>query len=473
MFPSVGMLFLSAVLTVLLALGSSMPAFAQPTAYPSDKAATTASAKATISLGDLEQMALKGNPTLAQAAAKVEAAGGRALQAGLYPNPTVGYESDEIGAEGTAGQQGVFIEQVIVTGGKLRLSREKFQQEVIQEEWQALAQQYRVLNSVRMRFYHVLALQQLVEVQEGLLKVAQDAVTTTEELLNTGAANKVDVLQARVEARQQRVAMENARIRYKAAWQELAALVGQPCLPVTSLDGKLDQDVPVLDAEQTWCRLMEVSPELRIAQTEITRNQIAVRREEVEPIPNLRLRGSTQYNFDTKRQQAGIEIGLRLPMFDRNQGNILTAQAELNNAQADVVRVELSLRQRLAKTFARYQTNRTTVEEYRQHILPETKEAYLLYVDSFQKRRAAWPQVLVAQRSYFQANVEYLEALVDLRRAEVALLGLLLVDGLEEPPGLPSEGRGSGQRNGERLNESLSEPLSGRGGRGPSGRSGD
>src|SRR5689334_8879834 len=64
---------------------------------------------APLSLADLEQMALHGNPTLAQAAAQVEAARGRAVQAGLYPNPTVGYEADRIGAAGSAGEmQGAF-----------------------------------------------------------------------------------------------------------------------------------------------------------------------------------------------------------------------------------------------------------------------------------------------------------------------------------------------------------------------------
>jgi cobalt-zinc-cadmium efflux system outer membrane protein len=41
-------------------------------------------------------MALKNNPTLAEAAAEVRAAEGRQLQAGLYPNPVVGYAGEEI-----------------------------------------------------------------------------------------------------------------------------------------------------------------------------------------------------------------------------------------------------------------------------------------------------------------------------------------------------------------------------------------
>src|SRR5262245_32121249 len=53
-----------------------------------------------LTLADLEALALRHNPTLAQAAAQVAASRGKALQAGLYPNPTIGYVGDQIGAQG-------------------------------------------------------------------------------------------------------------------------------------------------------------------------------------------------------------------------------------------------------------------------------------------------------------------------------------------------------------------------------------
>jgi cobalt-zinc-cadmium efflux system outer membrane protein len=90
----------------------------------------------------------------------------------------------------------------------------------------------------------------------------------------------------------------------------------------------------------------------------------------------------------------------------------------------------LSLRQRLAQTYAGYRTALATVEEYRDHTLPGAREAYALYLDAFRNPRAAWPQVLVAQRTYFQSSVDYVRALEQLRRAEVDILGLLLVDAL-------------------------------------------
>src|SRR5438874_4985011 len=122
-------LFLSAtwLAWLLLFVGLATPVVAQPTAQTPAPSNTQA-----LTLADLEQAAVNANPTLAQAAAQVEAARGRTLQSGLYPNPTVGYQGDEIGVNGTAGFQGVFIDQLIITGGKLRLNRARFQQEVCQ-----------------------------------------------------------------------------------------------------------------------------------------------------------------------------------------------------------------------------------------------------------------------------------------------------------------------------------------------------
>ena len=98
-----------------------------------------------LSLETLEQLALQRNPTLAQAAAQVQASRGKALQAGLWCNPNVGYVGDQMGIAGTAGEmQGGYVQQMIITAGKLRLSRAKYRQEAYEAELLATAQQLRV-----------------------------------------------------------------------------------------------------------------------------------------------------------------------------------------------------------------------------------------------------------------------------------------------------------------------------------------
>src|SRR5262249_30469104 len=82
---------------------------------------------APLSLADLQQIALANSPVLTQAKADMEAAYGRVIQAGLHPNPTVGYEADQVqnGPRPTnnAGQQGAFLNQLLKFPGKLSLSR--------------------------------------------------------------------------------------------------------------------------------------------------------------------------------------------------------------------------------------------------------------------------------------------------------------------------------------------------------------
>src|SRR5277367_1898260 len=82
-------------------------------------------AQSTLRLEDLERMALAASPAIAQSAAETHAAAGLARQAGAYPNPVIGASGDHVagGPVLRGGELGGFVEQRIVTGGKLGLSR--------------------------------------------------------------------------------------------------------------------------------------------------------------------------------------------------------------------------------------------------------------------------------------------------------------------------------------------------------------
>ena len=110
-------------------------------------------------------------------------------------------------------------------------------------------------------------------------------------------------------------------------------------------------------------------------------------------------------------------MGLRLPVFNRNQGDIRTAQADLVRSQAELERLELALRKRPADVFAQYESGWNAVREYRENILPETNEAFELYLESFRDRRAPWQQVILAQQDFFSANIDYVKALSEVRHA--------------------------------------------------------
>ena len=411
-------------------------------------------------IGDFERIAMERNPTLKQAASQYEAALSRSFQAGLYPNPTAGYIQDQIGAFGevkprangiTAGGKatpgefvGAFVRQEIVTGGKLRLSRSKFAEEANAARWQSDAQAFRVRNGVRSQFFEVAAAQRLIEVRRELTKLNDQAVKTTEQLVNVGQANEPDLLQSRVEANRARVALRSAENRHRAAWQGLTALIGAPELDPAPVDDRaLEAESAPLEFNASLDRITRCSPELQAALADIRRSQITVRRERAEPIPNLTVQASVGRNYEfgaTGITVAGVQVSAPIPVFNRNQGTVREAQSDLARDHSEYRRLVLSLRQRLADAFARYQDASQSVDDFQKASLPASKRAYDVMLANFRSRRAAWPQVLVSQRNYVSLSQEYIQSLLELRKAETEIGGMLLVDGLSTPMAPTTQG---------------------------------
>src|ERR1700681_4663175 len=240
------------------------------------QAQTPASEGKTITLEELQRMASQNNPTFAQVAANIQAAEGRKKQSGLYPNPTVGYQGEEIrGGSFRGGEQGFFVQQDIVMGGKLGLNRKIFEQEKKQAETEADEQKLRVLTNVRMSYIQALAAQQTLELRQSLSKLAQDAVDTSHQLANVGQADAPDVLESEVEAQQAQLAVIMAERNQQRVWTALAAVVGNPRLPVMKLEGKLE-DASSVDADGLVGKIVNESPAVRIAELGVKRAEAAL-----------------------------------------------------------------------------------------------------------------------------------------------------------------------------------------------------
>ena len=325
----------------------------------------------TYQLQDLERMATAHNPTLDQAQRAVEAARGRQRQSGLYPNPTVGYEGEEIrgGAYG-GGEQGFFVEQPIILGGKLGLNRKVGAGEVRQRQADAEAQRRRVENDVRVAYYHVLAAQERLAIERDLVGIAQSTVRIVHQFGNVGQADETEVLEAEAEEQRMEIAAGVAQHRLWRQWMILISVVGVPSLPDGSVAGRIDADLPSLDERQLLTSLLAASPAVQTAQAGVERAEAALRRARRETIPDLTLKGGLQQNYEllnlgTGREvglQGFAEIGLHLHLWDRNQGNIAAARSDLEAAQDEVHRVDLILRKRSAMYAEEYRSARLTAD---------------------------------------------------------------------------------------------------------------
>jgi cobalt-zinc-cadmium efflux system outer membrane protein len=393
------------------------------------------SAPRPLTLQRLLDLATENNPDLAAARARADAARGQLIQAGLYPNPVVAPGVEELGnKEGPAGLPGIAVEQEIVTAGKLRLARAAASYGVAAADWQATTRWFEVRTKVSQAYYELLAARREVETSEEAVKISREGLDAVRKLEKAGVRARPDVLRAQVDLDQNRLRLAQAEQRREAASKLLAAAVGLPSLPPGPVEGTLDQPVPAYSYQATLETVLVRSSEVQAAQAEIQQAEQLVLRARAERIPNVRIGVRPAYDQVDRTGLVDVSASVALPLFNRNQGNILSAEADVRRAMAEARAVELRLTERLAAAFQRYAAAQEQVEIYEKQILPNAREALRLI-------RVGYPAtydytaVLEAQRTLVQAQLLHVQARGDLWRAASEIAGLLQDDGaLPERP---------------------------------------
>lgn len=393
---------------------------------------TTSSLTTSLSLSDLESLAFQHNPTLAAATARLSAARGQQFQAGRYPNPVAGYQGMEIGIRGTAGQQGGFIGQRIVTGGKRQLDQAAAGKAVTAAHFDFHAQEQRVLSDVRVRFYHAVIMQQRVKLTHELVRIGDELVRATEQLLAGRQATQNDLLLAEIQVDESRILFDNSSNEETEAWRRLAAVVGLPSMQPMPLTEQLETDSPTLDWATCYATVIDNNPSLHAAKMRVDQARIRIKRARKEPIPDIDLLVAHRHHNVTDENVTNVQVGIPVPLFNKNQGNIRSAEAEWRAAGKELKRIELVLQDRLAVTYRRYTNAVQQMQRYRERMIPRAKTSLKLVTDGYEKGQVQYLTLLTAQRTYWQVSLSYLDSIKESRVARSLIEGQLLSDSLAE-----------------------------------------
>ncbi|WP_345320024.1 TolC family protein, partial [Novipirellula rosea] len=320
-----------------------------------------------------------------------------------------------------------------------RLSREKYMRRAHVTEHLAIAQQFRVCNDVRVHFYRTLAAHQVLQLRHELLKTAEDGAVTARELYIQGQATRPEVRRSNITLQRARLDVLTAENHYRDQFRQLVSLVGVD-FAVAPVAGSLMPETEPISYQQALSTLLTESPELMAARAKLSGDRVTLQRERVEWVPDIVARGGSGYNFDAKETVAVAGVSIELPVFDRNQGTIRQAQADLMRQQEEIRRIELDLQRRLASTYQQYLTSLQIATEYDRVIIPEARMAYEELLESYKDNRVDWPDVLSAQHDLFDARLTQIQQLEMVRQNEVLVRGFMLEGGLQAaqrptPPG--------------------------------------
>ncbi len=389
---------------------------------------------------DFLALSEKNNPTLAQVRQDIARSHAQGRQAGLMPNPTVGYNGEHIrGGQYQGGQQGAYVQQEFVLGRKLKARRNIYQQEAATNQQALNEQTFRVKATVEQAFYSALSAQAMVVVRQRMLQLALDSAETSHQMSNIGQDDAADVLESEVDVDQARIDFERAQRDYLSRFAELAAVAGSPHLPPGPLHGDL-QHPPELNAKAEVANILSQSPSVARARQEVEVAQARLADAHREVIPNLTVRAGEWYDFEQitgpgsyTGPMSFADASIKLPLWNHNQGNIAAAQTDVERARLDVTRTELTLRHDAEPMAQQYLSSRFEVDRYRTQMLPRAKRAYDLYLTKYQQMAVNYPKVLDAQRTFFRLQMAYLDALHTEWTNAIGLQNFTLMQGLEMP----------------------------------------
>ncbi len=390
----------------------------------------------TWTLPDLEAIAMNDHPALRLAWADVEIARGEALQAGLGPNPTVGYQGDTIGTGGTAGYNGVAVSQTFITANKLGLAESVEGFDVRSAEQKYRRQRIEVLTNVRRLYVHALLAELRSELLGTMAGLATEAYQTQIELVQIREAAPHEPLSLRAIALQLETQKLQADRDAESAWKQLAAAAGQPYLPRGILVGELS-GVPLSLEEATLVsQMLGRHTDLSIAEIEISRAATDVVLQDNLVVPNLDVAAVLQHDDTTpiNHLSFNLYLAMPIPIIDQNQGNLSAAEARLSQSRAERDNVYRQLLGELAKAHQQYLANVEISATYRDQILPDLVRVFRGVADRY--RVAGEPsdfaEIVVAQQTLAGGIDDYLAALQEQWDALIDIAELLQVENLEE-----------------------------------------
>jgi cobalt-zinc-cadmium efflux system outer membrane protein len=420
-----------AVEAQVVAVALARPAVDEVAHLPAPGAPTGA-----LDLPTLWNLALTNNPSLREAAAEVEAALGRRIQAAKCPNPHLAYSQENLGTSvEPAGAVKLEITQEILTGGKRRLDVAIAAQGADEASLALLGRKFDVLTRIRRAYYEYLGGLQTVQVnEETVASLELGLLVTRKQVEEAKTRPRTDLLRIEALLEEARIRLVSSQLNLKAAWEQLIAEVGAFELSPPEAPGEFPEKVPEWDPAAIIRRVQGANTELKRAALDIRRARLEVERARAEAVPNVTVGGGYSHDFAENLQGAILSLDAPLPLWDRKQGRIHEAEAHWAGARAAVRSVAARLSRETAAAIARYQAAVQQVERLASGVVPRLQESVNLLLQSYQAGAAqtTFADVLSANQALYAARLTLAETRQALWLAIADLQGLMQLDLDEE-----------------------------------------
>lgn len=365
-------------------------------------------------------LALKNNPRLSAALARIEGAEGERLQASLMPNPQAmleienfGGEDDQEGFDGAETTLG--LEQEIEIAGKRGKRTEVADYGFQITQQQAIAEALSLLAETEYAFMRVAIAKERLALAEKRVSLADETHETVKKRVSAAAASDIQHTKADIEQSAAKLEKSKAEAELAEAKSVLAALLGGSDL--TNVQAGLE-GLPALPDRAALLDAVRNTPQARAAEFAKMRatSQLDLARAQGVPNPTFGL-GVRRFNEnDSTALIAGVSFPL--PVFNRNQGSVKAAKAGIIEADAMARQQDLDLQQSAIAAWEKLAAAHKEAEAYQSDMVPSAERAYSQASDGYSAGRFSFLDLLDAQRTLYEVQESRLDSLLSLYEAK-------------------------------------------------------
>jgi outer membrane protein, heavy metal efflux system len=383
---------------------------------------------ATITLTQAWAAALAGNPEIAAYQWEVRAQEGTALQAGLAPNPEFGFLVEEFGGSDSrngfnAAETTLQLSQKLQTGGKRPKNWKVAALGKELAQWDYQSRSLDVLAAASGAFSEVLAYQEKQDLMDQLVRIAEQTVQTMTARVSAGKAplleqTKADVSLSFVKIEQERTlqALEVARNRLAATWSGHAN-------DFHAVKGEFYRRGPLPDLGKIRKRLAD-NPDWIRWESELSQRRAKTELEKAKRYPDVTVIAGAKNFQDEPGTAMIVGLSVPLPLFDRNQGGIAESEARLRQGQFQARAARVRLETELEQIYRKLASAAKQVEALENRVIPGIEQAFQTAQQGYAEGKFNSLDVLDAQRTLFEARMQYIDTLLAYHQVYVELARL-------------------------------------------------
>ena len=368
-----------------------------------------------ITLRQVLAVALMRNPQLRAFSWEVRAAQARQLQAGLAPNPDLEVEVEEVGGTGArsgfdSAETTIFLSQLIELGDKRTKRTKLAAMEKRLAGWDYETKRLDVFTEVNKAFVDVLAEQERVELAQDSVELSKEVLDTVRKRVEAGKDSPVEQTKGQVALANAEIGFEKAKSALESARKRLSATWADKSPVFEKAAGQLHSIVPV-PALDDLTVLVDQNPEMARWAVEMDQRKAALELAKANAIQDVRFGGGMQHFNDTDDKAFVVGVAVPIPVFDRNQGNVLEAKYKLEQGGARRHAVETTIHTALVEACAKLSSSFHEATALRDRVVEGAQSAFDAANEGYRAGKLGFLDVLDAQRTLFEAKAKYIDAL--------------------------------------------------------------